>query len=111
MSAEAPPEREPRDDQPIPLRAAAKLFFPRGGITASSLRTEARKGRLIVTRIAGRDFVTRQAIDLMIELCTIRKKPDEPARTQQRDPYSEERPRLARLSLEHTVKELKKPKR
>jgi hypothetical protein len=111
MSTEPPPDDEPRDDQPIPLRAAAKLFFPRGGITASSLRTEARKGRLVITRIAGRDFVTRQAIDRMIELCTIRHKPDAPERSRPRDPHSEERLRLAQLSLDHIVKELKKPRK
>lgn len=47
-------------DTPVPLAKAVELFFPHGGATISTLRTEARKGRLTLTRIGNRDFVTQQ---------------------------------------------------
>ena len=61
-------------DDPVPLSQAAALFFPAGGITLQSLRTEIRKGNLIAERIAGRYFVTRQAIEEMRERCRIQPK-------------------------------------
>ncbi|MBB4231522.1 hypothetical protein [Rhizobium mongolense] len=57
------------DDEPVPLRDAAQLFF-NGRLTKSALRTEARKGNLEIVRIANKDFVTRNAIRRMIESCT-----------------------------------------
>lgn len=51
------------------LEAAAALFFPGGVVTKHSLRTEARKGRLRVTRIAGKDLVSESAIRAMLEAC------------------------------------------
>src|SRR5262245_59058736 len=62
------------DDIPIPLAQAADLFLPAGGVSVSTLRTEARKGRLNLERIAGRDFVTRRAIQNMRELCRIQQR-------------------------------------
>lgn len=62
------------DDEPIPLSKAAEIFF-RGHITKSALRTEARKGNLDILRIANKDFVTRRAIQRMIEKCTIKAAP------------------------------------
>jgi hypothetical protein len=56
-------------DDPVPLQVAAEIFFPAGGVTEQSLRTEIRKGRLAVERIAGKDFVTKRAIDEMRERC------------------------------------------
>lgn len=59
------------------LDAAAQLAFPGGGMSARSLRREAMRGRLAVSRIAGKDFTTLAAIERMIELC--RAAPSEPA--------------------------------
>ncbi|MEX2741061.1 hypothetical protein AB3480_06390 [Rhizobium mongolense] len=56
------------DDEPIPLRDAAQFFF-HGRLTKSALRTEARKGNLEIIRIAGKDFVTKNAIRKMIVKC------------------------------------------
>src|SRR5690242_10245761 len=56
-------------DDPVPLHHAAKLFFPAGGIKPHSLRTEIRKGNLVTERIAGKDFVTKRAIEEMREKC------------------------------------------
>jgi hypothetical protein len=40
---------------PLRLVDAAALF----GLSASALRTEARHGRLVISRVAGKDFVTK----------------------------------------------------
>lgn len=52
------------------LAEAAARFFPNGVVTKRSLRTEARKGRLVLTRIAGKDLVSERAIRAMLEACT-----------------------------------------
>lgn len=57
------------DDDPVRLNDAVTMFFPAGGMTLSALRTEAKKGRLVVERIAGKDFVTRRAINEMRRQC------------------------------------------
>jgi len=52
-------------DTPLRLTVAAKLAFPDGGITAASLRREASAGRLVIERIAGKDFTTLTHIENM----------------------------------------------
>jgi hypothetical protein len=56
-------------DTPLRLLDALNLAFPRGGMTVSGLRREAAKGRLVIERIAGKDFVTQRAINEMRMLC------------------------------------------
>jgi hypothetical protein len=51
------------DTTPLRLKTAAEVAFPGGGMTASGLRHEAVRGRLVVERIAGKDYTTLQAID------------------------------------------------
>jgi hypothetical protein len=63
-------------DAPLRLRKAAELAFPGGGMTASGLRREALRGRLVVERIAGKDYTTLAAIAKMRELCRVPAKPD-----------------------------------
>lgn len=41
----------------------------------SALRTEARRGRLVIERIAGKDFVTLEAIEEMRRQCRVQKEP------------------------------------
>jgi hypothetical protein len=53
--------------------ADAALAFPDGSMTASGLRREAAKGRLVIERIAGKDYTTLAYIERMRELC--RKQP------------------------------------
>lgn len=60
----------PGDDEPIRLSDACKIFF-RGRIGPSALRTEAKKGRLVIERIAGKDFVTPRAIREMRGRCRL----------------------------------------
>jgi hypothetical protein len=43
------------------------------GFPASALRSEARKGRLEIVRIANKDYVTDEAIDEMIKRCSERR--------------------------------------
>lgn len=62
------PHPEIRDDDPVTLEEACKLFF-RGRLTKSALRTEHRKGNLEFIRIANKDFVTHNGVKRMMEKC------------------------------------------
>src|SRR5260370_41363137 len=59
----------PGPDTPLRLEQEIKLAFPCGGMTVSGLRREAARGRLVIERIAGKDFVTLQAINEMRVKC------------------------------------------
>jgi hypothetical protein len=61
------------------LDIAAAVAFPGGAMTASGLRREAARGRLVIERIAGKDFTTLAAIANMREKC--RAQPPRPAST------------------------------
>ncbi|MET4229845.1 hypothetical protein ABIB83_004613 [Bradyrhizobium sp. I1.8.5] len=62
------------DDIPRRLSVIARLAFPDGGMTASSLRREAERGRLAIERIAGKDFTSFQAIAEMRKACRVDRK-------------------------------------
>jgi hypothetical protein len=55
-------------DTPLRLSVAAALAFPDGSMTASGLRREAARGRLVIERIAGKDFTTLANINRMSHL-------------------------------------------
>jgi hypothetical protein len=61
-------------DAPLRLSIAAKLAFPDGTMTESGLRREAKRGRLRIERIAGKDFTTINEINRMRELCRVQAK-------------------------------------
>jgi hypothetical protein len=61
-------------NDPIRLSTAASLAFPDGSMTSSGLRKEALRGRLIIERIAGKDFTTLAHIERMRELCRVSAK-------------------------------------
>ena len=61
-------------DAPLRLSTAAALAFPDGTMTVSGLRREVIRGRLVVERIAGKDFTTLANIDRMRELCRVQVK-------------------------------------
>lgn len=61
-------------DDPIRLKVAATLAFPDGSMSVSGLRREAGRGRLAITRIAGKDYTTLRAIDEMRALCRVQPK-------------------------------------
>ena len=56
---------------PIRVTVAAKIAFPDGSMTASGLRREARRGNLVIERVAGRDYTTLERIAAMREKCRI----------------------------------------
>lgn len=49
-------------DELMSLAEAAALYWPDGFLTETSLRTAARDGRLPISQIAGKFFVTRLAL-------------------------------------------------
>jgi hypothetical protein len=63
-----------RPDTPLRLHVAAAIAFPDGSMKASGLRREAGRGRLVVERIAGKDFTTLGAISEMREKCRVNPK-------------------------------------
>jgi hypothetical protein len=50
---------------PLRLKIAAALAFPDGSMTASGLRRESTRGRLVIERIAGKDYTTLADIEQM----------------------------------------------
>ena len=69
------PSRESLElDTPLRLSVAAALAFPDGSMTTSGLRKELARGRLIVERIAGKDYTTLANINSMRELCRVEAK-------------------------------------
>ncbi|MGA8990133.1 MAG: hypothetical protein WB500_07095 [Rhodoplanes sp.] len=54
---------------PLRLHIAAQLAFPDGSMGASGLRREGQRGRLVIERIAGKDFTTLRHIEEMREKC------------------------------------------
>lgn len=95
------------DTTPVPLSQAIRLFFPLGGVTKSSLRNEARKGRLVIERIANKDFVTRQAINDMRRRCRVaREAPPVPATEPRRSPATASDD-SASIRLRETIRRIK----
>ena len=59
------------DDTPLRLDVAAAMAFPDGSMTASGLRRECARGRLVIERIAGKDYTTLRNIGRMRDLCRV----------------------------------------
>jgi hypothetical protein len=69
------PQREDLEPgAPLRLSIAAAIAFPDGTMTAAGLRREARRGRLVIERVAGKDFTTLASIERMRELCRLDQK-------------------------------------
>src|SRR5262245_54346493 len=66
-----PPRDQIADDVPLRLDVAAALEYPDGSMTASGLRREAARGRLVIERTAGKDYTTRVAIKEMRRQCQL----------------------------------------
>ena len=64
-------ERAVGPNSPIRLNVAAKLAYPDGSMTASGLRREAARGRLVIERTAGKDYTTLAHIEQMRALCRV----------------------------------------
>ncbi len=54
---------------PLRLAEAVKIAFPLGGMTVAGLRRERDCNRLVIEKIAGKEFTTLAHIDLMRQLC------------------------------------------
>jgi hypothetical protein len=59
---------------PLRLEIAAALAYPDGSMTASGLRREAKRGRLVIERTAGKDYTTLHNIEQMRELCRVESR-------------------------------------
>ena len=69
-----PARSEVGDDTPLRLAVAALLAYPDGSMTASGLRREAARGRLLIERTAGKDYTTLAEIYKMRALCRLQGK-------------------------------------
>jgi hypothetical protein len=58
-----------RNDELLTLREAAALMWPNGPLSERSLRTAVREGRLPISVVAGKFFVTKDALSLL-SVCT-----------------------------------------
>src|ERR1035437_11091660 len=70
-----PANESVRADTPLRLSVAAALAFPDCSMTASGLRRECVRGRLIIERIAGKDYTTLANVEKMRELCRVEQSP------------------------------------
>src|ERR1039458_7356410 len=66
-----PPAEGVGPNAPLRLSVAAAFDFPDGSMTASGLRREAARRRLVIERIAGKDYTTLANIERMRELCRV----------------------------------------
>src|SRR5450759_5360223 len=71
MQKPLPTREKIGSDTPLRLSVAAALAYPDGSMTASGLRREAARGRLVIERTAGKDYTTLANIDRMRELCRV----------------------------------------
>ena len=97
---------QPDKDTPIRLSEAVKLAFPFGGMTVSGLRREAARGRLVMERIAGKDFVTLAAIEEMRKACVVEPEPSRPAprpRAHRREAPSDSEVQFAKEAFLHKL--------
>lgn len=104
-------------ETPYPLVEAVRRFFPAGGVTPRSLRTEHANGNLALTIIAGRYFVTESALAAMLRrrthTCPAAAKPrastsDGAEAAPTNGSSSTEHARSARAAAEQSVTELKR---
>ncbi len=67
MPSRTQPEISP--NTPLRLADAVKIAFPLGGMTVAGLRRERDRNRLVIEKIAGKEFTTLAHIERMRELC------------------------------------------
>ncbi|MDX0573799.1 hypothetical protein GOE20_27575 [Sinorhizobium medicae] len=83
------------------LKDIIPIAFPHGGITPAGLRREAKRGRLRLMRIAGKDFTTLAAIEEMQRLCVVEPEQKEPSL------HLDDRGKAALAAARAMVKELR----
>lgn len=62
-----------RDEDPITLKEACELVF-RNTVTPATLRAEAGRGRLDISRIGKRDFTTLRSARELFERCRVERE-------------------------------------
>jgi hypothetical protein len=72
--ASIPAPEQVTPDTPLRLEIAATIAFPDGSMSAAGLRREAARGRLVIERIAGKDYTTLANIERMREICRVDAK-------------------------------------
>jgi hypothetical protein len=117
MRSRVPEPDKVKPDTPLRLDVAATLAYPDGSMTASGLRKEAGRGRLVIERIAGKDYTTLRAISEMREKCRVNpkalgcgsspsgEKPTARSESDQSGSSEMERARLARAKLQKIARE------
>jgi hypothetical protein len=71
MQRKVPDLDQIKPDTPLRLDVAAAVAYPDGSMTASGLRKENARGRLVIERTAGKDYTTLAEIRKMRELCRV----------------------------------------
>src|SRR5215470_5154414 len=71
MTKRLPDRSQINATTPLRLAVAATLAYPDGSMTASGLRKEASRGRLVIERTAGKDYTTLANIERMRGLCRV----------------------------------------
>src|SRR5260221_9546663 len=61
-------------DTLLRLDIAVRIAFPAGGMTVSGLRKERDRGRLVIVKMAGKDFTTLRDVERMRGLCRAQQK-------------------------------------
>jgi hypothetical protein len=74
MRSRVPDLDKVKPDTPLRLDVAAALAYPDGSMTSSGLRKEAERGRLVIERVAGKDYTTLSAIQKMREECRVQPR-------------------------------------
>jgi hypothetical protein len=69
MRSALPELHNVKPDDPLRLAVAAAVAYPDRSMTASGLRREAARGRLVIERTAGKDYITLADIAEMRRLC------------------------------------------
>jgi hypothetical protein len=71
MHSRTPDPAQVKPDTPLRLDVAAALAFPDGSMKASGLRKEAGRGRLVVERIAGKDYTTLANVERAVPIAIV----------------------------------------
>jgi hypothetical protein len=108
-------------DTLLRLKDAVSIAFPMGGMTVSGLRKERDRGRLVVEKIAGREFTSLRNIEKMREKCRdvqrVHGSGSNQKSTAEREnlsgaphgSFETERKKSALAALEQTARGLSKP--
>jgi excisionase family DNA binding protein len=100
------------DGKLVPLRQAAAVFFPHGGVTKSTLQNAIARGQLSYVRIGNKFFVSETDIAQWLEKCRVPAKEqvssisNSGGKSQSMSSVNQERGAIALASLEMKLKKL-----